>query len=340
MRGIAFKTNYNNGGANGGLIGYRGVCSDPIIMQNVKSSPRPWCSNKKCDCRKYVDRHLTPPRPKKEPCFESRLLKRPFRFGPGIYLTGKKAGKPIPINNAENGDIVFLTVIPPGRTQKGRIIFGCYRIGDITRNTDEGHFLESDETMDIRLPDDVARKFFYCDYDNRMWNSGIFRYLDEECTHNLIADLLYRLGDDHNRDILFSAFDGEIRPRPSVIRYGRGGGESVEHQRLKKLVATEPQRVGLPKRSKPTIEHLFLSGDHVDVKFDLPDGKAAVVEVETEVPLPGAHQAVKYRSLLEVERGDELCAGTVQAIVVAHHFDEKTRQFSRKYNIKLVRLRA
>ena len=340
MRGVAFKMNYNDGGANGGLIGYRGVCSDPIIMQNVKIAPRPWCSNKECECRIYIDRHLATPRPKEPRCYESRLLQNPFQFGPGIYLTGKKAGTPIPIKSTKKGDIVFLTVIPPGHAQQDRIIFGCYRIGDITYSKDEGHCLHSDETMDIRLPDDVARKFFYCNYDNRPWRSGLFRYLGEESTRNLIEDLLYRLGDDPNRDILFSAFGGEIRPRPPVTSYGRDGGESDEHRRLKELVATEPQRVGLPKRSKPTIEHSFLSGDRVDVKFMLPKGQAAVVEVETELPLPGVHQAIKYRALLEVERGDELGAGTVQAIVVAHHFDEETRQLARKYNIKLVQLRA
>ncbi len=63
MKGVAFKVNYNDGGANGGLIGYRGVCSDRIIVQNVKIDPRPWCSNKGCDCRIYCDNDLSTRRP-------------------------------------------------------------------------------------------------------------------------------------------------------------------------------------------------------------------------------------------------------------------------------------
>ena len=51
MKGIAFKVTYNDGGANGGLIGYRGVCSNRIIVDNVK--------NRKVTCCTVVTRpHL------------------------------------------------------------------------------------------------------------------------------------------------------------------------------------------------------------------------------------------------------------------------------------------
>ena len=57
MRGIAFDVTYNDGGVSGGLIGYRGVCSDRNIVQNVKAREKPWCSKKgvkkksSCACR-------------------------------------------------------------------------------------------------------------------------------------------------------------------------------------------------------------------------------------------------------------------------------------------------
>ena len=342
MKGVAFKVNYNDGGANGGLIGYRGVCSDRIIVQNVKIDPRPWCSNKGCDCRIYCDNDLLGPRPTGQPCYESALLGPPFRFGAGFFHAGERAETPMRINGVDPGDIAFLTTILPGGEQEDRIIFGCYRVKEISGDDDQGYFVESDETMDIRLPDDVARDCFYWDYQrpnsdgSKKWGSGLHRYLDEECTRKLIEDLLWRLGDDPGRDRLFRAFDGEIFSQRTTTPYGRSGEESDEHRELKKLVASKPERLGLPKRSRPTIEHSFLSGDRVDVKFDLPNNKAAVVEVETEVPLPGAHQAVKYRALLEVERGDALGTGDVQAILVAHCFDEETRKLAEQYDIKLV----
>ncbi len=37
IRGFALKVTYNDGGAgDGGLMGYRGVCSLPTILENVK----------------------------------------------------------------------------------------------------------------------------------------------------------------------------------------------------------------------------------------------------------------------------------------------------------------
>ena len=55
MRGIAFKVAYNDGGANGDLIGYRGVCSDRIIVDNVKHRRMTCCGDAATPCRRYVD---------------------------------------------------------------------------------------------------------------------------------------------------------------------------------------------------------------------------------------------------------------------------------------------
>jgi hypothetical protein len=74
----------------------------------------------------------------------------------------------------------------------------------------------------------------------------------------------------------------------------------------------------------------------VDVKFDLPGGGPAVVEIETINTLPGAHQCVKYRALLEASLGYPLGAGRVRAVLVAHRFDSKTRDFADRYGIELV----
>lgn len=217
-----------------------------------------------------------------------------------------------------------------------------------------GNCIESDWTMDAVVPDDVARGLFFWNYQppnrdgTRKWGAGLFRYLEEDTTRRLIEDLLWRLGNDGQRDVVIRALGEEFNPKPNPEPrlppggrgQGQGGGEGDEHRNLKDLVAEHPERIGLPKRAKPDVEHQFLSGDRVDVKFDLPDGTAAVVEVETICPLPGAHQAVKYRALLEVERGNELGAGNVRAILVAHRFDKETRDLARRYGIELVKLRA
>ena len=352
--GLAFKVTYNDGGASGGLIGYRGVCSEHIIVRNVEVDRRTWCSNPESKCRQYCDGGRKGPRPKvgDDVCYESALLSRkPFKFWTGTYLSGQRRGEPIPIGRerVSTGDIVLLTTRAPKHAERDRIIFGCYRVGKIGID-ERGNFVESDGTMDLVLPDDIARQCRYWDYQcpNRdgsvSWRSGLVRYLDGETTSRFIDDLVFRLGDRAERNTLVRALGDalEIRPpRPVAGRSrGHGGGEGDEHLLLKKLVAANPGLIGLPAEAKGTVEHGFLSGDRVDVKFDLPNGDAAVVEVETIVPLPGAHQAVKYRALLEVERSEALGSGHVEAILVAHGFDAETQDLAKKYGIKLVELRA
>lgn len=355
MKGIAFKVTYNDGGANGGLIGYRGVCSDRTIVDNVMGLKVRWCSAEENPCRLYCDSGLNGRRPivrqaDEAHCYESGLLfAEPLRFWAGVSLEGK----PKRVKKVEPGKIAFLTTIPPGGKQEDRIVFECYRVGSVTPS-DSGDCVESDGTMDVVVPDDVARDLFFWSYQprnkdgTRTWGSGLFRYLEEDTTQHLIRDLLWRLGNDRQRDVIIRALGDEFGPQPNPEPLlppgghgrGQGGGEGDEHRNLKELVAEHPECIGLPKKAKPDVEHQFLSGDRVDVKFDLPDGTAAVVEVETICPLPGAHQAVKYRALLEVERRDKLGSGKVQAILVAHRFDRETRDLARRYRIELVKLRA
>lgn len=362
-RGLALKVNYNDGGASGGLIGYRGVCTDRIMVQNVEVEERPWCSNPENQCRQYCDRGRKGRRPRVPAaggradrqwpvCYESELLDRsPFKFWTGTYHSGRHDGEPIPIRfgKVAVGDIALLTTIPPGLSEQDRIVFACYMVGK--SGADElGNYIESDGEMDIVLPDHIARECRYWDYQapnkdgSRWWGSGLHRFLDEERTARLVTDLLFELGDAPERDLLVDALGDSVEIRPPQAPCGglraRGGGEGDEHRCLKELVAGNPRLIGLPPKSKATLEHSFLSGDRVDVLFDLPNGDAAAVEVETIVPLPGAHQAAKYRTLLEIERSERLGSGHVQAILVAHRFDTETRELAKKYGIRLVRLKA
>ena len=266
MKGIAFKVTYNDGGANGGLIGYRGVCSDRIIVDNVKHRRMTCCSDADTPCRRYVDaglkgrRPTVPPEDKRLFCYESVLLsRRTLGFGAGIYHNGSKKGEAIPVRQVEEGDIAFLTTIPPEGKQKDRIVFGCYRVGRVIERSVWGNWIESDGTMDVVVPDDVARDLFFWSYQprnkdgTRKWGSGLFRYLEEDTTQHLIRDLLWRLGNDRQRDVIIRALGDEFGPQPNPEPllppggHGRcqsqGGGEGDEHWNLKELVAKYPDRI-------------------------------------------------------------------------------------------------
>lgn len=256
------------------------------------------------------------------------------------------------MSQVEPGDIAVLTTQPPGFKGHERIIFGFFRVGRVHEDDPEwGIVAESDGTMDIVLPDHVAKDLRYWNYQpanqdgSLAWNSGLFRYMTPETLRALLTDTLWRLDGTDEQDVMLSALGTSFRPAPKQFPDGKapggglGGGEGEAHLRLKRRVAADPTLVGLPPGAVPHVEYGFLSGDRVDIRFDLPDGTAAVVEIETTCPLPGAHQAVKYRALAEVERGDNLGSGRVKAILVAYGFDDETQSLCDRYGIGAVALR-
>lgn len=100
-----------------------------------------------------------------------------------------------------------------------------------------------------------------------------------------------------------------------------GGGEGEDHRRLKEYVAANPSVVGLPSNlSLGTTEAPLPSGDKIDVLFD---GQKRLVAVEVkskisnEVDLArGLFQCVKYRAVMEAERGFKGARYSVEAMLV------------------------
>ncbi|MFT3961630.1 hypothetical protein [Propionivibrio sp.] len=95
-------------------------------------------------------------------------------------------------------------------------------------------------------------------------------------------------------------FTGAVRAASSY----RGGGESVEHRKLKEFVAANPLVVGLPaSTSKGETEVPLPSGDCLDVSFQ---AKSLWVAVEVKSAISseaditrGIFQCVKYRAVLD-----------------------------------------
>jgi len=98
-------------------------------------------------------------------------------------------------------------------------------------------------------------------------------------------------------------------------------GESEAHKRLKLFVLERPTLVGLNPTAIGEIEHLFCTGDRVDVLFNNHGPKRCVIEVELGAPdqiLVGIHQAIKYRSLAAAEMLLPIRLPDVSAYVVAY----------------------
>ena len=128
------------------------------------------------------------------------------------------------------------------------------------------------------------------------------------------------------------------RNETSRKKYGTGG-EGIEHKRLKEWVANNPRSVGIKNVRSTKVEHSYLSGDSVDILFELTINTDVVVEIETIDPLPGCHQAIKYRALRCAERGLPLSSDEVQAMIVAWEIPVHVIEFCEKYNIRHVEKR-
>ena len=97
-------------------------------------------------------------------------------------------------------------------------------------------------------------------------------------------------------------------------------------------LSNHPDKIGLTNVDSVDIEHRFLSGDLADLVFAHND-KYTVVEVETVDPLPGAHQAIKYRALLCAEKGFALDTDKIQVVLVAWDIPSDVKAFCEKYGI-------
>lgn len=124
------------------------------------------------------------------------------------------------------------------------------------------------------------------------------------------------------------------------IKYGRAGGETEDHRRLKEYVKGNPQLFGLPKSVSANTEYPFLSNDEIDVLF-----KSAPIWVGVEVKsarsdlsdiLRGIFQCMKYRALIEAtQRYEQVQLGSRVVLVLGGTLPQELRTTVGLLNIEL-----
>lgn len=353
---IAFKCTYNDGG-EGIFVGFSGTCSRRTIQWNIKDG-RAWCSSKDCGCRRYYDNGFKGRRPR-EQCYESVLF-QDWTFGAGEYLRGPKRGAPDNISKVGAGKIAVLTTRFPGDKEIDRKIIGLFRIGKVTTEDGKKTYVEADNDIGIRLPLDEAKQLYYWDYKegDPDWRMKLFRYLEDVDVAQILKDIhsitrdttIRQKADELLKELSIShipppsgpryPISGKIAKRVGIKRKYGPGGEGEDHRKLKEWIAKRPKSIGLTGVIKTEVEeHRFPSGDLPDIVFGCRKGRYAVVEIETSDPLPGAYQAIKYRSLLCAELGLPLSSSDVEAILVAWSFPRDVREFCGKYDVKCIQKR-
>jgi hypothetical protein len=137
-----------------------------------------------------------------------------------------------------------------------------------------------------------------------------------------------------NKPVSPATQDARVPPKARLHKYG-GQGESDEHKRLKLHVANNPTILGLGSARVVRVEYPYISGDRVDLMFELANGTHAVIEIERRgerATLIGAYQAIKYRALLAAELGEQ--PRRVAAVLVAHEIPQSTVKFCREHGIQ------
>lgn len=357
MKNIACNLIYNNGD-EGVFVGFKNRCDVKNIIYNVELDRGRWCSQPACSCRQYYDRGFKGAIDQ-YPCNESYLFEG-WEWNPGNEF---KTGEPFRILKSGSGKLAILTTRFPERPEAERKIVGFLKIKSIVDNF---HRVIADKRQSLRLTFDEAQELNFWNYHRNdkssipLWKQGRFRYLDDMQVAAILHDLRDVVQNDTTQSliskILEDDFEDYSESRPKVNgcleeqsvkkimlkrKYGKGG-ESKEHKDLKLYVANNPHLIGLDKHEvKVNVEHLYVSGDLVDILFSPVKGKTnTVVEIELDNVEPGIHQAIKYRALRCSQLGLSLTDNSIKASVVAWRFKESEKSLCKKYGIEFFELKV
>jgi hypothetical protein len=118
-------------------------------------------------------------------------------------------------------------------------------------------------------------------------------------------------------------------------KHGRGE-EGIDHKMLKEWCANNPRELGLSNVLSVLIDSSPCgneTADAADVIFEMRGGRYAVIEVETSNALPGAYQALKYKTLLCAHQAYPVTDNRVKAKLVAWEIPDDVRDFCNQYGI-------
>ena len=200
---IAFKCNYCDGGRNEDVFGYKGVCSEEALQQNVSAINRPWCSASECECKKHTNGEIN--RAELESlnadgkfiCYESKLL-RDWVTSAGRHQSDKKNDTPVKMTNARVNRLCVLTTKHPSDLEMERIIFAAFVISEVEIGDEnaEGN-VHAHAKYRIELSPKEAQHVHFWDYhknkskmDMPFWGSGLLRYISDAQSINILKGMM------------------------------------------------------------------------------------------------------------------------------------------------------
>lgn len=210
---IAFKCNYCDGGKSDIQIGYAGVCSRDNIKENIEVKKRTWCTDSECKCQKYLNGQIEYEQLKNDGflCYESRVLIDWKASAGEDRKEGERRGRNRKLSKDVSGGLCVLTAITPEMTEeKERIIFGVF-ISDKFEEGEDGvvsGFVQCTSDYKIKLTPSESKKIKFWNYyfnqnesATASWASGLFRYIDNYQSAQILYDIAQIKKDTADEDL-------------------------------------------------------------------------------------------------------------------------------------------
>ena len=121
-----------------------------------------------------------------------------------------------------------------------------------------------------------------------------------------------------------------------------GIGEGPQHKELKEYIYKHPESIGIRNVVMSDTEYTLLSGDRIDVYFELKNGTRIAVEVKSIISadddiLRGLFQCVKYKSILDAENKIHgLLSNNLSLLVLEGTLSESNQQVKDSLGINVI----
>lgn len=199
---LAIKCTFCDGGSNNIDIGFHGVCSDLMILDNIEKKHHVWCSQPDCPCNEYLRGQITREELDEQctgdgfVCYESQML-RDWTVMGGTHHTGDRAGETIPFKKTRPNTLCVMTTRNPQDTEADRYIFGVYLINSADPG-DEWTWgsAEAHPKYRLALTRQETRHLPFWKYyansenpGNPKWATGLHRYQSDVQCAQILRDI-------------------------------------------------------------------------------------------------------------------------------------------------------
>lgn len=137
-------------------------------------------------------------------------------------------------------------------------------------------------------------------------------------------------------------YNGSTEESIRTGKYRRGDSEGPYHKALKEYIFEHPEEFSIADVKLKENEHVLLSGDRLDVFFQLKNGKQIAIEVKSRISddadiLRGIYQCVKYKAVLSAEciaHGENTNVDAF--LVIENEMSEENRKTANMLSVKYV----